>query len=251
MSQISWARWLCCVMPLVAVSVHPSSAQSPVHVPAKTNSKPQAKPHSKPATAATKNKVAPQHVVSPDITAQLQALAAAEAAARAAALMASSTSLAPEMPASAATAQPTAVVQPQPASAIERSPMPSPEAVVLPTLIPELLIAQQIHQGHLPCELGASVRIEADATQPGFFHVHGKGFRYRMFPVQTSTGALRLEDKKAGAVWLQLANKSMLMDQKRGRRLADECAHPDQLAFAETMKTNPPPSLIDTKGMGR
>jgi hypothetical protein len=119
------------------------------------------------------------------------------------------------------------------------------------SLSPELLIAQQIHQGNLPCELGASVRVEADARQPGFFHVHGKGFRYRMFPVQTTTGALRLEDKKAGAVWLQLANKSMLMDQKRGRRLADECAHPDQLAYAETMKTNPPPSLIDTKGLGR
>jgi hypothetical protein len=118
-------------------------------------------------------------------------------------------------------------------------------------LTPELWIAQQIHQGHLPCELGAIVRVEADVRQPGFFHVHGKGFRYRMFPVQTSTGALRLEDKKAGAVWLQLANKSMLMDQKRGRRLADECAHPDQLAYAQAMKTNPPPSLIDTKGMGR
>lgn len=115
----------------------------------------------------------------------------------------------------------------------------------------ELLIAQQIHVGRLPCELGATVRIEADAAQPGYFHVHAKGLKYRMFPVQTSTGALRLEDKKAGAVWLQLANKSMLMDQKRGRRLADECAHPDQLAVAQSMKTNPPPSLIDTQGMGR
>ena len=115
----------------------------------------------------------------------------------------------------------------------------------------ELVIAQQIHQGLLPCELGASVRVEADATQPGYFHVQGKGFRYRMYPVRTSTGALRLEDKKAGAVWLQLANKSMLMDQSKGRRLADECAHPEQMAFAENMKTNPPPVLFDTTGMGR
>jgi hypothetical protein len=44
---------------------------------------------------------------------------------------------------------------------------------------------------------------------------------------------------------LQLANKSMLMDQKNGRRLADECAHPDQVAFANDMKVNPPPALID------
>lgn len=125
---------------------------------------------------------------------------------------------------------------------------PSP-AVVAP-VSPEasaddLAIAQQIHQGLLPCEMGTSIRVEADAAQPGYFHVQGKGFRYRMFPVRTNTGALRLEDKKAGAVWLQLANKSMLMDEKKGRRVADECAHPDQVAFSEKMKTNPLPSLLD------
>ena len=109
----------------------------------------------------------------------------------------------------------------------------------------DLVIAQQIHQGLLPCEMGTSIRVEADAAQPGYFHVQGKGFRYRMFPVRTNTGALRLEDKKAGAVWLQLANKSMLMDEKKGRRVADECAHPDQVAFSEKMKTNPLPSLLD------
>ncbi|ALK89117.1 hypothetical protein [Limnohabitans sp. 63ED37-2] len=115
----------------------------------------------------------------------------------------------------------------------------------------DLAIAQQIHQGLMPCEMGASVRVEADAAAPGFFHVQGKGFRYRMYPVRTSTGALRLEDKKAGAVWLQLANKSMLMDQKKGRRVADECAHPEQVAYGQDMKTNPPPSLFDKTGMGR
>jgi hypothetical protein len=115
----------------------------------------------------------------------------------------------------------------------------------------DLAIARQIHQGLMPCELGASVRIEADNASPGYFHVQGKGFRYRMYPVRTTTGALRLEDKKAGAVWLQLANKSMLMDQKKGRRMADECAHPEQVAYGQNMKTNPPPSLFDKTGMGR
>jgi hypothetical protein len=115
----------------------------------------------------------------------------------------------------------------------------------------ELAIAERVHQGQLPCELGATVRLEADASQPGYFYLHGKGFRYRMHPVATSTGVIRLEDRKAGAVWLQLANKSMLMDQNKGRRLVDECASAEQLDFAENMKTNPPPSLMDTTGMGR
>ncbi len=115
----------------------------------------------------------------------------------------------------------------------------------------ELAIADRVHQGHLACELGATVRLDADVSQPGYFYLHSKGFRYRMHPVATTTGAIRLEDRKAGAVWLQLANKSMLMDQNKGRRLADECANPEQMAFAENMKTNPPPSLIDTTGTGR
>jgi hypothetical protein len=112
-------------------------------------------------------------------------------------------------------------------------------------------IAQRVHEGKLPCELGASVLVARDAAAPGYFLIHGKGFRYRMKMMSTTTGAIRLEDAKAGAVWLQLANKSMLMDQKKGRRLADECAHPDQLAFAQDKIKNPPPSLIDTTGMGR
>jgi hypothetical protein len=139
-------------------------------------------------------------------------------------------------------------------NALARPQRVQPAAVVFPPMpmgADELAIAERVHVGRLPCELGASVRLEADATQPGYFHVLGKGFHYRMHPVSTTTGAIRLEDKKAGAVWLQLANKSMLMDQNKGRRLADECAHPEQMAFAEDMKTNPPPVLFDTTGMGR
>jgi hypothetical protein len=118
----------------------------------------------------------------------------------------------------------------------------------LPLAPQEMSIAERVHVGHLPCELGASVRMSADANAPGYFNLQGKGYKYRMRPVATSTGAIRLEDEKAGAVWLQLANKSMLMDQKNGRRLADECAHPEQVAFANEMKVNPPPALIDVNG---
>jgi len=122
-------------------------------------------------------------------------------------------------------------------------------AVEQPVAPQELSIAERVHVGHLPCELGASVRLTADANLPGYFNLQGKGYKYRMRPVTTSTGAIRLEDEKAGAVWLQLANKSMLMDQKNGRRLADECAHPDQVAMANEMKLNPPPALIDMNTM--
>lgn len=109
----------------------------------------------------------------------------------------------------------------------------------------ELAIAERVHVGNLPCELGASVTLAADTKVPGYFDLQGKNFRYRMFPVATTTGAIRLEDRKAGAVWLQLANKSMLMNQKLGIRLADECMSPAQVTMAEALRLNPPASVLD------
>lgn len=116
------------------------------------------------------------------------------------------------------------------------------EAAMTPA---ELAIAERVQVGKLPCELGASVTLTADTKNPGYFNMQGKNFNYRMFPVPTSTGAIRLEDQKAGAVWLQLANKSMLMNQKLGIRLADECTSPAQLEVAQNLKLNPPVSILE------
>jgi hypothetical protein len=58
----------------------------------------------------------------------------------------------------------------------------------------DLAVAERVHVGHLPCELGASVTLTADPVTPGYFNLQGKNFSYRMFPVQTTTGAVRLED---------------------------------------------------------
>ena len=77
--------------------------------------------------------------------------------------------------------------------------------------------------GNIQCELGASVNIDADTRSAGFFIVTHAGVKYRMHPVESRTGAIRLEDPVRGAMWLQLGNKSMLMSQKQGQRLADEC----------------------------
>ncbi len=109
----------------------------------------------------------------------------------------------------------------------------------------EMAIAERVQVGPVPCELGTTVTLLADAKYPGYFNVHVKNLKYRMFPVETSTGAIRLEDKKAGAVWLQLGNKSMLMNQKLGQRLADECMSPQQVAMAQTLKTQPAQSMFD------
>lgn len=125
-------------------------------------------------------------------------------------------------------------------------PMPvenqSPEVELAPAA---LEIAQQVSVGSFPCELGAVVSLTADDKAPGYFNVHTKQKKYRMFPVVTTTGAIRLEDPKAGAVWLQLANKSMLMNHKLGKRMADACMSADQIVVAESLRQKPAPGLLD------
>jgi len=109
----------------------------------------------------------------------------------------------------------------------------------------DLEVAKRVSIGKAQCELGADVTVTPDEKKPGFFTVSTKGQKYRMHPVESRTGAIRLEDPRAGAMWLQLGNKSMLMNQKAGLRIADECQTAAQVAFAEEMKKNPPKSLFE------
>lgn len=105
--------------------------------------------------------------------------------------------------------------------------------------------ALKVQVGTLPCELGQTVVLEADPAAIGFFNLRIGKLRYRLAPELTTTGAIRLEDKAAGIVWLQLANKSMLMNQKQGRRIADECQSAVQLQVAEELRKTPQASVLD------
>lgn len=108
-----------------------------------------------------------------------------------------------------------------------------------------LALAQRVVLGKVPCELGAHVSVSAHQTVPGRFVLEHGRQKFYMVPVLTSTGALRLEDTSSGAVWLQLANKSMLMDQKQGRRLADACMNAEQVVVADAMARSPAPNLLE------
>ncbi len=134
-----------------------------------------------------------------------------------------------------------------PKAAADKKPAPAKAvpAAPLPLLNPEQLeIAQRVHTGRLPCELAASVNVVTDAQNPGYFFLEAKGRKYHMAPVISRVGAVRLEEVRAGGgLWLQLGNKSMLMNS--GSRVADECMSPKQQAVAESLKTNPSPSLFD------
>lgn len=109
----------------------------------------------------------------------------------------------------------------------------------------DIEIAKRVFVGTIPCELGKAVTITPSNRRPGFFLVQTKGARFSMHPVESRTGAVRLEDPKRGAMWLQLGNKSMLMSQKLGQRLADECTSPEQTTLADELKKTPAPGLLD------
>ena len=142
-------------------------------------------------------------------------------------------------------------VAPAAAAAAAAVAVPAAAALSLPADDPRQATVEQVHTGRMQCELGVHVNVQADPNTAGGFILHMRSQTYHMTPVVSSTGAVRLEDPKVGAMWLQLANKSMLMNTKLGQRLADECQSPAQLAVAEQMKHNPPPSLLDDPGVAR
>ena len=123
------------------------------------------------------------------------------------------------------------------APAIAASPVPDAKV--------QEAVAAQVHTGQMVCELGNSVMVTANPQQPNHFIVKINKHTFAMTPVETTTGAVRLEDAQAGAMWLQLPNKSMLMNSKLGQRMADDCQSDEQTAVAQRMKLDPPPSLLD------
>lgn len=108
-----------------------------------------------------------------------------------------------------------------------------------------MAIAEQVHTGRIVCEMGNVVHITPDAQNRGFFMLQMGKHRFHVSPVPTASGAIRLEDAQQGAMWLQLANKSMLMNSKLGQRMADECQSPAQVAVAEAMKKGPAFNLLE------
>ena len=110
--------------------------------------------------------------------------------------------------------------------------------------------AGEVWAGAYQCELAEKVSLRPGSA-PDQVELQWKTQRWQMRRMDSRSGAMRLEDASARMVWIQLPNKSMLLDQRQGRRLLDECQHDVQVQTAAQMKANPPPSLFDTNGMGR
>lgn len=137
-------------------------------------------------------------------------------------------------PAAAATAKPAVVKKPVSQSRSELR--NEAKGLALATDVTEsisdtqLQIANRVLTGTAQCEFNQGVNVEPVADKPGLFRVTYKQVAYVMVPYETTTGAVRLEDKKSGVVWLQIPSKSMMMDQNAGKRLVDSCTMAEQRA---------------------
>jgi hypothetical protein len=92
----------------------------------------------------------------------------------------------------------------------------------------QMAAARQVLVGEADCDMKQRVSLRAIEGRPGFFELLYLKSRYVLAPEETRTGAVRLEDRKAGIVWLQIPSKSMLLDTAKGSRVVDGCTHPDQ-----------------------
>ncbi|MFI0546905.1 MAG: hypothetical protein ACH34Y_08335 [Brachymonas sp.] len=110
----------------------------------------------------------------------------------------------------------------------------------------EQKFAKWVDEGTFACDEGGAVTLTAQSGKPGYFLLTNRGQHYRVSPRVSITGAVRLESNAGGIVWLQLANKSMLIAPKQSRRLADGCMSESQKVIAAEMLRNPSPSLFDS-----
>ena len=90
-----------------------------------------------------------------------------------------------------------------------------------------------------------------DTALPGRFILKMNKRVYRLTPVPTASGAVRLEDDETGAVWIQTSEKSMLMDSVRSQRLADECQSPAQKTAAKHIPASARPDLLEANSNNR
>jgi hypothetical protein len=123
-------------------------------------------------------------------------------------------------------------------SAVSRAAAPVAAAAPVVLSPEQLSIAQIVYTGTIPCAEGKTVNIAPDANTQGMFTMQFAGSRQALTPMPTQSGAVRLENKGSGMVFMQLANKSMLFNERQGKRLADECHSSEQQAVADRLNAN-------------
>ncbi len=108
----------------------------------------------------------------------------------------------------------------------------------------QLDAAARVFVGTAACDGKQQVTLAAVQGLPGHFLLTHTKTIVRLVIQETTSGAVRLEDKKSGLLWIQIPAKSMLMNTRLGRRVADGCVTPEQ-ALASRTPDPALPSVLD------
>lgn len=100
----------------------------------------------------------------------------------------------------------------------------------------QLEAAKRVITGEADCEFKQKVVVKPVPEQPGHFTLTFGKNTYHMTPEETTTGAVRLLDRKQDVVWIQIPVKSMLLNRKISQRMVDACQHGEQRAAVEAVE---------------
>ena len=103
-----------------------------------------------------------------------------------------------------------------------------------------------VFEGRISCDDKVTVVVMQDKKMPNHFVLLMGKAHYKTQRVPTDSGAIRLEDKAHSIVWLQMSNKSMLLNEKAGKRLANNCRNETQKEVEIALQIQP-----DTSALGK
>jgi hypothetical protein len=92
----------------------------------------------------------------------------------------------------------------------------------------QLLAAAQVFYGDYGCDGDRTLHVAESTQHAGYIDVSTSSGQWTMKPVQSASGALRLEDVRQVTLLVQISTKSMLLDTESGRRLLDNCVSAPQ-----------------------
>ena len=98
----------------------------------------------------------------------------------------------------------------------------------------QLAAAERVYYGTYVCEFDKTVQVSSLPKFPGYAELRFGKSVYVMKPVESATGAIRLEDVKGETLVVQIAAKSMLLNVKTGQRLLDGCVSDKHAAKVAT-----------------
>lgn len=111
----------------------------------------------------------------------------------------------------------------------------------------QMQASDRVLVGRYDCEFGRHITVDRNDANPGYVNLALDRQSWVMKPVQSATGAIRLEDVRGQALLVQILTKSMVLDTKTGKRMVDACVHEVQRKAEAELANQPRASLFDAR----